>query len=87
MSSELLGLRVLVVEDDPIIALDLRGMFAEAGATVVGPAYRVAQALALLESGIDVAVLDFRLEKETASSIARRLSAKGYPLSLLHEFA
>jgi len=79
MSSELLGLRILVVEDDPIIALDLRGMFAEAGATVVGPAYRVSQALALLEAGIDVAVLDFRLEKETASPIAHRLSAKGVP--------
>jgi CheY-like chemotaxis protein len=79
MPSELLGLRVLIVEDDPIIALDLGGMFAEAGATVVGPAYRVSQALAMLEAGIDVAVLDFRLEKETASSIAHRLSAKGVP--------
>jgi DNA-binding response OmpR family regulator len=79
MSSELQGIRVLVVEDDPIIALDLMGMLEQAGAIVVGPAYRTSRALALLETEIDVAVLDFRLETETASSIAHRLSVKGIP--------
>jgi CheY-like chemotaxis protein len=79
MPWELLGVRVLVVEDEPIIALDLEGILAGAGATVVGPAYRVSQALDLLDTGIDVAVLDFRLETETATSIVHRLSAKGIP--------
>jgi AmiR/NasT family two-component response regulator len=42
VSSLLDGLRVLVVEDDPIIALDVTSSLARAGATVVGPTYTVA---------------------------------------------
>ncbi len=79
MTSSLLDLNILVVEDDPIIALDLKQMLADAGATVVGPAYRTAQALALLDGKIDVAVLDYRLETETTSPIADKLSSKGIP--------
>jgi DNA-binding response OmpR family regulator len=80
MVPALLGLNVLVVEDDPIIALDLEQILTDAGATVVGPADRIAQAQLLFErTKIDVAVLDFRLEKETASPIALQLSAKGIP--------
>lgn len=79
-SSLLFGLRVLVLEDDPIIALDVAQTLADAGATILGPAYRVAQALDLIErSAIDVAVLDFRLETATASPVAHRLSARGIP--------
>ena len=80
MSSLLHGLRILVVEDDPIIALDIIGTLADAGAMVIGPAYRVAHALELLEaSAIDIAVLDYRLETETISPVADRLSTKGIP--------
>ena len=72
----LLGLRVLLVEDEPIIALGSLSTLAEAGAEVVGPAYTVAQALALIENRqIDAAILDYRLEAETASRVAVWLSA------------
>ena len=78
--SLLLGLRILVVEDDAIIALDIAGTLADAGATVIGPVYRVARALDLLEtSAIDIAVLDYRLESETISPVADRLSTQGIP--------
>jgi DNA-binding response OmpR family regulator len=71
VSSLLDGLRVLVVEDDPIIALDVTSSLARAGATVVGPAYTVALALDLIDcSPIEAAVLDYRLEAGTASPIA-----------------
>jgi CheY-like chemotaxis protein len=80
ISSDLDGLRVLVVEDDPIIALDVAASLTVAGATVVGPAYTVRQALELVDrSPVDVAVLDFRLEAETASPIAHRLVAMDIP--------
>jgi DNA-binding response OmpR family regulator len=79
-SSPLLGLRILLVEDDPIIALDVAQTLAGAGATVIGPAYRVAQAMDFIErSAIDLAILDFRLERETVSPVADRLSAQAIP--------
>lgn len=43
-SSELWGLRILIVEDDPIIALDVAETLVDAGAIVVGPAHTVTQA-------------------------------------------
>ncbi len=59
MARALEGLRVLVVEDDPIIGLDLRYTLEEAGALVYGPAYNVPGALALLSQfSVDVGVLD-----------------------------
>ena len=80
MSYKLDGLRILVVEDDPIIALDVVASLASAGATVLGPAYSVAQALAIIDrSPVDAAVLDYRLEAETAAPIAYRLVSLGIP--------
>ena len=80
ISSVLDGLRVLVVEDDPIIALDVASSLTVAGAIVLGPAYTVSQALELIDrSPVDAAVLDYRLEAETASPIAHRLVAMEIP--------
>ncbi|MGY3439367.1 MULTISPECIES: response regulator [unclassified Marinovum] len=53
------GLRVLVVEDEPFIALDLASGVEDAGGTPVGPASTVAQALALIDAGLpDAAIVD-----------------------------
>jgi DNA-binding NarL/FixJ family response regulator len=74
------GWRILLVEDEPIIALDVAQVLAEAGANVIGPAYSVSQALKLIESTeIDVAITDFRLERETAVPVAQRLIGIGVP--------
>jgi len=73
-TSLLSGLKVLVVEDDPIIALDVAATLESAGAIVVGPCHTVVEALAHIErEPFDVAVLDFRLETETAKAVADRL--------------
>ena len=78
--SDLAGQRILVVEDDPIIAIDLGQTLSDAGATIVGPAHRVAAALTLIDlHSPDLAVLDWRLEGETASPVAHRLAALGIP--------
>jgi DNA-binding response OmpR family regulator len=59
MSTSLASVTILVVEDDPIIALDIQHTLASAGATVIGPAHSVAAAAALLDqTPIDAAVLD-----------------------------
>ena len=77
-------LRVLVVEDEAIVAIDLADQLTEAGFLVVGPAPSVAKALKLIvEVGCDVAVLDVNLRDETAEPIARELRSRRTPFLFL----
>jgi DNA-binding response OmpR family regulator len=72
------NIRVLIVEDDPIIGLDLSETIAAAGAVVVGPAHDVRSALALLESGpVDAAVLDHVIVGGDSRPIADFLARRG----------
>ena len=58
----LAGLRVLIVEDEPFIALDLAFGVGEAGGVPLGPASSVAQALKLIENELpDAAIVDVDL--------------------------
>ena len=70
--------RVLVVEDDGLLALDIANQLTDAGLEVVGPATSVAKALELLETGCDVALLDVNLGKETAEPVAYKLRSTRY---------
>jgi DNA-binding response OmpR family regulator len=76
------GIRVLVVEDDFLIAMDTSRTLAEAGFEVVGPARSVAVSLKLI-ANCDVAVLNFMLGNETSEPIARKLQAVGKPFVVL----
>lgn len=72
------NIRVLVVEDEALLAIDIAQQLTDAGFGVVGPATSVAKALRLIaEEGCDVAVLDFNLRSETAEPIAHELRARG----------
>ena len=72
--------RILVVEDEPLIAMEIAVVLERAGFAVLGPAGSVAHALALLEpAGCDAAVLDVNLGDETSEPIAQRLSRSGIP--------
>jgi DNA-binding response OmpR family regulator len=81
--SQLSGVRVLVVEDDSLLAMYLEEILVEAGAIVVGLCRTLDQAMARAD-GADfaVAVLDFGLGSETASPVARRLVNRGVPFVL-----
>ena len=81
--------RVLVVEDDALIALDIARQLANAGFEVVGPAVSVARALRLIgDHGCDVAVLDVNLgNHETSEPVARELRARGIPFVVLSGYA
>src|ERR1700730_12423629 len=80
--------RVLVVEDDALLALDIARQLADAGLEVVGPATSVAKALGLVgKIGCDVAVLDVNLGKETAEHVARELRARGTPFVVLSGYS
>jgi DNA-binding response OmpR family regulator len=77
-------MRVLVVEDEAILAIDIAGQLSDAGFETVGPATCVAVALKLInEEGCDAAVLDFNLRDETAEPIACELQARGTPFLFL----
>jgi CheY-like chemotaxis protein len=80
MNSPFAGRRVLVVEDEMIVSWLLEDMLANLGYTVVGPAARVAQALAMIDAeAIDLAVLDVNLNGQTSYPIADALAARGVP--------
>jgi DNA-binding response OmpR family regulator len=74
--------RVLVVEDEYMLADEIRGALLDAGATVVGPVGSLADAIELTEkqkAEIDVAVLDANLQGEMVFPLAETLSAAGVP--------
>lgn len=75
------GRRVLIVEDEYLIAMEVKRWLQRAGAEVVGPVPTVQRALDLIEDdGLDAAVLDLNLGGSmTARPIADRLSTLGVP--------
>jgi CheY-like chemotaxis protein len=75
------GRRLLVVEDEYLIAADLALALDDGGAEVVGPAGSVEDALELIaaQSPLDAAVLDINLGNERAYPIADALRERGVP--------
>ncbi|MBY9062996.1 response regulator [Sphingomonas yunnanensis] len=81
--SVLAGLRVLVVEDEYLLARQLERALQRDGADVVAVAPSVAAALAALAAGAlpDVAVLDLNLAGEKAYPVAAALRAAAVPFA------
>lgn len=74
MINGLSGRRILVVEDEMLVAWTLEDMLAELECTVVGPAVRVDQALAMIGADtVDAAVLDVNLNGEKSYPAADAL--------------
>ena len=68
------GLRVLVVEDEPVVAMCLEDILEGLGCVTIGPASRLAEGLALAEAGgVDAAILDINLGGEHSTAIAEML--------------
>ncbi|MBC7985691.1 MAG: response regulator [Sphingomonadaceae bacterium] len=77
------GKRILVVEDEPLIAMMVEDMLHDFGAIVIGPAASVAEALALIEEAVlDAALLDVNLRGERSDAVADALEARGVPFAL-----
>ena len=80
-SAELQGLRVLVVEDEFLIAMDIEAMLRELACEVVGPIGNLASALqAAREETPDVALLDANLGGEPVTAVAEALVARAVPI-------
>lgn len=72
--------RILVVEDEAIVAMLLEDMLAELGYEVVGPVTRLERALDLARgAAIDAAVLDVNLNGRDTYAVADALSARAIP--------
>jgi DNA-binding NtrC family response regulator len=75
--------RVLLVEDNTLIALDLEEILKEYGCRVVGPSMTVREALEVLDrEEVDIAVVDYLLEDGEAAPLARALDVKGIPFAI-----
>jgi CheY-like chemotaxis protein len=81
MAAHAAGRRVLVVEDEYLLAKRIAGEFAKLGIETVGPANTVERALYLLEHGghLDGAVLDIRVRDDMVFTVADALRARGVP--------
>ncbi|GAD56178.1 MAG: PAS domain S-box-containing protein [Limimaricola cinnabarinus] len=74
------GRRVMVVEDEFLIAISLEMALGEQGALVEGPYTRLAEAREAVSTRPDAAVLDVRLGSESSLPLARDLASLGVPL-------
>lgn len=79
------GKRILVVEDEPVIALEMAATLRDGGCEVVGPASDVAGGLELLASGepFDAALLDANLSGEPVDELAAALTRAGVPFAFV----
>ena len=76
------GLRVLLVEDENLVALLLEDMLADLGHSVVGPVARLKRALEIARhESIDAAILDVNINGEEAYPIAEVLAARNIPFA------
>lgn len=81
-SAPLHGARILVVEDDFLVRLEIETVLGQAGARVRACG-TVADALAYVDAeALDAAVLDVRLGRETVAPVAHKLTDLGTPFVL-----
>ena len=81
-SDGLKGRRILVVEDEMMIAMLVEDMLADLGCSVVGPAHGLQAAMALAEDAtdLDAALLDVNLAGQPVFAVADALRARNVPI-------
>ena len=78
------GLRVLLVEDEALVAMLVEDMLADHGCQVVATAPRLEEALARAKDrslNIDIAILDLNLAGENTFPVAEALAERGVPFA------
>jgi CheY-like chemotaxis protein len=76
----LAGRRILLVEDEFLIAMEVEDVLRDLGAEVVGPFARLEPALGVVHrEKLDGAVLDVRLNGDTIEPVAAVLISRGVP--------
>jgi CheY-like chemotaxis protein len=81
LRTDLSGFSILVVEDEPMIAIDTACMIVRAGGTVVGPVHSLDEAFeTVANTRIDAALLDINLRNRKVFSLAERLAERDVPI-------
>ena len=79
-TGQLSGKRFLIVEDEPLVALDIADTLVSAGAEVIGSLGSAKEALAAIESWqMDAALLDGNLHGQPVDEIAVALTRRNVP--------
>lgn len=80
MTSPLSGRRVLIVEDEIMVAWGMQDMLTQLGCEIVGLASRVDEALGMIAAeNFDAVVLDINLNGEKSYPVAEALAAQSVP--------
>ncbi|MBV9200106.1 MAG: response regulator [Alphaproteobacteria bacterium] len=88
MTAELKGARVLVVEDEFLVASVIEDMLESAGCVVSGPMPRVADALKAMDhESYDAAILDVNLAGDRVDAVAEALSRRNVPFMFVTGYA
>jgi DNA-binding response OmpR family regulator len=81
-------IRILIIEDEPMIALGLEELLIASGFKIAGVATKLAKALAMIELGaLDAAIVDANLGGASASPAGAALDAKGLPYVLVSGYS
>ena len=80
----LAGHRILVAEDEMVVAMELEDTIIDAGGMVLGPVTSVPEAMSLLQAakangGISAAVINLRLGQQSTTRLADALTEHGVP--------
>jgi CheY-like chemotaxis protein len=88
MTAELEGAKVLVVEDEFLVAALIEDILKDAGCLVVGPIPRIADALdAVHHEAYDAAILDVNLAGDRIDPVADALSRRDVPFMFVTGYA
>jgi PAS domain S-box-containing protein len=78
------GKRILLVDDEPLLLMDLEETLTNSGCIVVGPASTLPQAKALIDEAVfDAALLDVNLGGQRVDDLAAALTKKGIPFAFV----
>lgn len=81
-SGKLSGIRVLVVEDEALVAMDLEMILEDLGCVVIGPVMRLDRAEELVKANVeaDAAILDVNVSGHQVFPLAALLAERGVPI-------
>jgi DNA-binding response OmpR family regulator len=80
--------RILIVEDEPMLAFALEDVLIDGGFEIAGVATELATALAIIASGVcDAAILDVNLSGVSAGPAASALTLRGLPFVILSGYS
>lgn len=75
--------RILVVEDEPLVAMLIEEILQDLGCIVVGPATRLDPAMRLVaETALDAAILDLNIHGQAIHPVVALLNARSIPFAI-----